>query len=140
VNRIAAACVMMFFDTVLWGMEAVTQVTFAAQAAQKDLIIGIIVPETPEERTSEQESSNFVFRDCSAAVSAFQAPASGGFTMVTSNWESSLCHCLGTTKEQLHIGCVGYVAPALVPAASRLIGTPAGRAPKRVPRSRDAAD
>jgi len=35
---------------------------------------------------------------------------------------------------------VGYVAPALVPAASRLIGTPAGRAPKRVPRSRDAAD
>jgi len=35
---------------------------------------------------------------------------------------------------------VGYVAPALVPAASRLIGTPAGRARKRVPRSRDAAD
>ena len=53
---------MMFFGTVFWGMEAVTQVTFAAQAAQKDLIIGIIVPETPEERTSEQEFSDFVFR------------------------------------------------------------------------------
>jgi len=32
------------------------------------------------------------------------------------------------------------VAQALVPAASRLIGTPAARAPKRVPMSRDAAD
>src|ERR1019366_1466637 len=42
VNRIAAACVMMFFDTVLWGMEAVTQVTFAAQFNQQDLIFGIM--------------------------------------------------------------------------------------------------
>ena len=54
---------VLSFDTAMWGMEAVAQVTFAAQAAQKDLIIGIIVPETPEERTSEQESSDFVFRD-----------------------------------------------------------------------------
>ena len=38
------------------------------------------------------------------------------------------------------LGSVGHVARALVPAASRLIGTPAGRARKRVPRSRDAAD
>jgi hypothetical protein len=30
-------------------MEAVTQVTIVAQAAQKDLIIGIIVPKAPEE-------------------------------------------------------------------------------------------
>jgi hypothetical protein len=34
----------MSFDTALRRMEAVTQVTIAAQSAQEDLIFGIIVP------------------------------------------------------------------------------------------------
>jgi len=63
VNRIAAACVMMFFDTVLWGVEAVTEVTIAAQFNQQDLIFGIIKRNTLEERTSEREFGDSVFRD-----------------------------------------------------------------------------
>jgi len=54
---------MMFFDTVLWGVEAVTEVTIAAQFNQQDLIFGIIKRNTLEERTSEREFGDSVFRD-----------------------------------------------------------------------------
>jgi hypothetical protein len=63
VNRIAAACVMMFFDTAIWGVEAVTEVTIAAQFNQQDLIFGIVKQNTLEERTSEREFGDCVFRD-----------------------------------------------------------------------------
>ena len=46
----------------------------------------------------------------------------------------------GPRKNNSTFAYVGDVAPALVPAVSRLFGTPAGRAPKSVPKSRDAAD
>src|ERR1035441_9461176 len=50
------------------------------------------------------------------------------------NWGAD---CVSTIPRNFNLR---IVAPALVPTASRLIGTLVGRPPKCVPRSRDAAD